>query len=84
MRQKKDDKPTELKIPKKPRVKTKEEIKEKHDELNQIQQEYSNLYKQIHKNDVTNINKRIIDAKDLKDIIYIKRAYKNFKKKHNI
>jgi len=81
---KEDDKPTELIIPKKRRVKTKEEIKDKHDELKQIQEEYYNLYKQIHKNDVTNINKRIIDAKDLKDIIYIKRAYKNFKKKHNI
>ena len=62
---KEDDKPTELIIPKKPRVKTKEEIKRKHDELNQIQEEYSNLYKQIHKNDVTKINKRIIDAKNL-------------------
>ena len=81
---KEDDKPTELIIPKKRRVKTKEEIKDKHDELKQIQEEYSNLYKQIHKNDVKNINKRIIDAKDLKDIIYIKRAYKNFKKKYNI
>jgi len=66
---KEDDKPTELIIPKKRRVKTKEEIKDKHDELKQIQEEYYNLYKQIHKNDVTNINKRIIDAKDLKDII---------------
>ena len=81
---KEDDKPTKLIIPKKPRVKTKEEIKRKHDELNQIQEEYSNLYKQIHKNDVKNINKRIIDEKDLSDIIYIKRAYKNFKKKYNI
>jgi hypothetical protein len=81
---KEDDKATELIIPKKRRVKTKEEIKDKHDELNQIQEEYSNLYKTIHKNDVTKINKRIIDAKDLKDIIYIKRAYKNFKKKYNI
>jgi len=81
---KEDDKPTELIIPKKRRVKTKEEIKDKHDELKQIQEEYSNLYKQIHKNDVKNINKRIIDAKDLSDIIYIKRAYKNFKKKYNI
>ena len=65
---KEDDKETELIIPKKRRVKTKEEIKDKHDELKQIQEEYSNLYKQIHKNDVTNIYKRIIDAKDLKDI----------------
>ena len=81
---KEDDKATELIIPKKKRVKTKEEIKDKHDELKQIQEEYSNLYKQIHKNDVKNINKRIIDAKDLSDIIYIKRAYKNFKKKYNI
>ena len=51
-----------------------------HDELNQIQQEYSKLYKTVHKNDITKINKRIIDAKDLKDMRYIKRAFKEFKK----
>ena len=28
--------------------------------------------------------KELFDAKDLSDIIYIKRAYKNFKKKYNI
>ena len=77
---KEDDKPTKLIIPKKPRVKTKEEIKRKHDELNQIQEEYSNLCKTIHKNDVTKINRRIIDAKDLKDMKYIKSAFKAFKK----
>ena len=46
---KEDDKPTELIIQEKRRVKTKEEIKRKHDELNQIQQEYSNLKMMLQK-----------------------------------
>ena len=55
-----------------------------HDELKQIQQEYYNLYKTINKNDVTKINKRIMESKDLKDLQYVKRAFKNFKNKHDI
>ena len=55
-----------------------------HDELKQIQQEYYNLYKTINKNDVTKINKRLMESKDLKDLKYVKRALKIFKNKHNI
>ena len=55
-----------------------------HDELKQIQQEYYNLYKAINKNDLTKINKRLMESKDLKDLQYVKRAFKNFKNKHNL
>ena len=55
-----------------------------HDELKQIQQEYYNLYKSMNNNDVTKINKRIMESKDLKDLQYVKRAFKNFKNKHDI
>ena len=68
----------------KTRVKTPEQIKKMHDELKQIQQEYYNLYKAINKNDVTKINKRLAESKDLKDLQYAKRAFKNFKNNHNI
>ena len=69
---------------KKTRVKTPEQIKKMHDELKQIQQEYYNLYKAINKNDLTKINKRLMESKDLKDLQYVKRAFKNFKNKHDI
>ena len=54
--------------------------KENH-ELSQIQHEYFILYKTLNRNDISKINKNIIESKDLK---YVKKAFRNFKRKNNI
>ena len=50
-------------------------------ELSQLQHEYFVLYKTIHRNDISKINKDFLESKDLK---YVKRAFRHFKRKNNI
>jgi len=84
---KEDDKQTKLKVPRKPRDKTQEQIenmndKQKQDyELSKLKYEYFTEYKKIHRNDIGKINKKILDSTDLN---YINKALNKFKKKNEI
>ena len=49
--------------------------------LSQLQHEYFVLNKTINRNDISKINKKIIESKDLK---YVKKAFRHFKRKNNI
>ena len=84
---KEDDKQTKLKVPRKPRDKTPEQIEKMNDnqkkdyELSQLKYEYYTEYKKIHRNDIGKINKKILDSTDLN---YTNKALKKFKKKNEI
>ena len=68
---KEDDKQTKLKVPRKPRDKTQEQIEKMNDkqkqdyELSKLKYEYYTEYKKIHRNDIGKINKKILDSTDL-------------------
>jgi len=84
---KEDDKQTKLKVPRKPRDKTQEQIEKMNDkqkqdyELSKLKYEYYTEYKKIHRNDIGKINKKILDSTDLN---YINKALNKFKKKNEI
>ena len=84
---KEDDKQTKLKVPRKPRDKTQEQIEKMNDkqkqdyELSKLKYEYYTEYKKIHRNDIGKINKKILDSTDLN---YTNKALKKFKKKNEI
>ena len=49
--------------------------------LSKFKYYYGNEYKKIHRNDISNINKKILDSDDLK---YVKKRVKIFINKNNI
>ena len=78
---------TKLKVPRKPRDKTQEQIEKMNDkqkqdyELSKLKYEYYTEYKKIHRNDIGKINKEFLDSTDLN---YTNKALKKFKKKNEI